>query len=363
MKKGKYALVKLLCLSSILFVCSASAKNFEAKICYDCTKSEAKTLALSEDFTASHTCENDHSAGNAKSCNSKPKHVLVANSKTGQIWGFQVSIKAGSLSARPIDVSDSAFELMTYVVSSYAKLNSVITSVNQALDDQVKFANITSLAPSSTTRLSENCGDYPHLVQAVGASFDPRTIGAYQDLIQSAYSKTYPDENSTLAKRELRSSSFSVSNGDVDINGTWENHSGTIPLHAEFSQNMPSSSDTMPPKNAIAYNVSMNNDTIGLEVNNSLSRINGNAISALKKGRLLDTNACLLERLNQYLEVSIQSDPSDGSYQEGEGAIDFGTGLGFIPKFHETDDTPKSCTWRFFTPQGDVAFVMQGPCP
>lgn len=180
MKKGKYALVKLLCLSSMLFVFSASAKNFEAKICHDCTKSAAKTLALSKEFTASLTCENNHSAGNAKPCVPKPKHVLIANAKKEQIWGFQVSIEAGRLSARPIDVSDSTFELMTYVISSYAKLNNVITSVNQVLGDQVKFANPTSLTPSGTTRLSEDCSDYPHIVQAVDASFNSRTIGAYR---------------------------------------------------------------------------------------------------------------------------------------------------------------------------------------
>jgi hypothetical protein len=363
MEKGKYAFVTLLCLSSMLFAFSSSATNFEAKICNDCNKSEAKALALSEEFTAPLTCKNGHGAGNAKPCDPKPKHVLVANAKTVQIWGFQVSFEAGHLSARTMDVSDNAQESMAYVISSYAKLNDVIASVNQTLDDQNRFANLTSLAPSSTTRISESCGDFPHIVQAVDASFDPITIAAYQDLIQSTYLKTYPGEKSTLAKRELRPSSFSVGNGNVNINGTWENYSGTMLLHAKLSLSTPSSRHTVRSENVIAYDVSMNNDAIELEVNNSGSRINGIAISALKKGRLLNTNTCLLERLNQYLEASVQSDPTDGSYKENEGAVDFGTGLGFIPKSHETDGMPQSCTWRFFTPQGGAAFVMQGACP
>ncbi|MEM7418556.1 MAG: hypothetical protein AAF364_02365 [Pseudomonadota bacterium] len=377
MENGKWkSIVSKLCLVSILPIAfSATAENYQAKICYNCNETEAKSIVLSREFEPELTCYSDDifSPDYTQSCYSQPNEVLVANASTRQIWGYRVFHKnQGSaeyeleLKAQSFNVSSQARSLMNDIITEYAKLDAVIASVNKDFESPSAIFNSTantSFASSSSksilgTYTSSNCDENSSTAKAVRAGFDPRTITSVLDSVQADFRRRYSNPASQFTYSRFTGVNFSAGAGSVGIGGSWEFVTNNRLLVADFTSDVPGL-----PTNKISYNVHMQDNVIDIAVNESASRIDGIAISTLKTGTVTNTDACMLEHLNKYWEASVQSSASGGHFGNG-GLTDYGRGFNFVPQSSNGGGgETEICTWRFYNPQGEPTFTMQGPCP
>lgn len=107
----------------------------------------------------------------------------------------------------------------------------------------------------------------------------------------------------------------------------------------------------------------MNNGYVDIDVNKDGSVIDGLTLRSLELGGADNVSPCFLEQLNKYVPANVQSSITGGNFGYGNGGVDYGTGIGFVPRSSGGGGTPETCTWRFYSAQGEQAFTMQGPCP
>ena len=371
-------LTKLLgtaCMFATLSVAfSATAENYEAKICYNCSEVEARSFALAREFEPELMCYADDvfSPDFSQSCYSQPNQVLVANASTGQVWGFDIfHDNQGSaeyeieLKAQRFTVSGQAKKLMTDILTTYSELDAVIASVNRDLESPSTIFDNTANASLGLelkrsvvgTYSSSNCSDNSNTARAVRAAFDSQTLTNLLDYVQADYKNKYPNPESEFTYSRFNGGSFSAGAGGIGIGGSWEFISVNRLLEANFPSDVPGS-----PANKVVYNVYMERGAIDVDVNEASTRIGGFSISSLRRGGAINVNACLLEKLNQYIKASVQSDPVGGNFGDSS-PVDYGRGRGFIPQSSGSGGGIETCTWRFYDSQGEQMFSMQGPCP
>lgn len=350
------------CLLATLFTAfSATAENYRAKICNDCNEVEAKRIALK--FKTEITCHKDVDIGlELPKCYYQPNQILVANPSTGQVWGFELfrdnkggGEDDGKLNVQRFSVSGEAEMLMTDILTTYSELDAVRETVNQHLENTPSLFD--SKANTSGTKPFSNCDDSSNIAKAVRATFDARTRSNIQQYLQIEYKGKHSKPESKFAYSYFAADTFSVGAGGVGIEGTRDFRSIGKLLEVNFS-----SDDSSPARNKIVYSVIMKNNIIALGINDHGSRIDGLAISALRQGGAINVNACLLEKLNNYIEASVQSDPVGGNFGDSS-PVDYGRGRGFIPQLSSSGGGLETCTWRFYSPQDEQMFSMQGPCP
>lgn len=361
MKKWISVVGSVVFLVALLITQGASAQNYQAIICNNCDETEAKALALLGEFNVKQACSEKppSKADHAQACAAKSNPILVANASTEKIWGFHVfytglgtALDDIRLSAQPFTVNNKTQKVMKEIVKTYAQLDEVIQSVNHKLTTPSSVLETVQSAPSG------NCSDNSSIALAIDAAFSPRTIGKLLDLAQDTYLHKYPDQGTLFSNSHFTGSHFSVSTDNINIEGTREVINKDRLMVADFSDAKTSST-----LNRIAYNVYLQNNVFGISVNENASRIDGIAISALSAGALTNTHPCMLEHLNKYWEASVQSSASGGHFGYG-GSTDYGRGLNFVPQpSNGGGGGSETCTWRFYNPQGEPTFTMQGPCP
>ena len=361
MEKWITVLGSVVFLVTLLITQGASAQNYQAIICNNCDETEAKALALLGEFNVKQACSEKppSKADHAQACAAKSNPILVANASTEKIWGFHVfytgldtALNDIRLSAQPFTVNNKTQKVMKEVVKTYAQLDEVIQSVNHKLTTPSSVLETVQSAPSG------NCGNNLSIAAAIGAAFSRRTNSKLLELVQDTYLHKYPNQGTLFSNSHFTGSSFSVSTDNINIEGTREVINKDRLMVADFSD-----AKTSTTLNRIAYNVYLQNHVLGISVNENASRIDGIAISALSAGALTNTNPCMLEHLNKYWEASVQSSASGGNFGDG-GLTDYGRGFNFVPQpSNGGGGGSETCTWRFYNPQGEPTFTMQGPCP
>lgn len=361
MKKWITVVGSVVFLVTLLITQGASAQNYQAIICNNCDKTEAKAFALLGEFNVKHACSQKPPSKtvHSQTCVVKSNPILVANASTEKIWGFHVfytglgtALDDIRLSAQPFTVNNKTQKVMKEIVKTYAQLDEVIQSVNHKLTTPSSVLETVQSAPS------RNCSDNSSIALAIDAAFSPRIIGKLLDLAQDTYQHKYPDQGALFSNSHFTSGHFSVSADNINIEGTRE----VINKHRLMVADI-SDAKTSKTINRIAYNVYLQNHVLGISVNENASRIDGIAISALSAGALTNTNPCMLEHLNKYWEASVQSSASGGDFGDS-GLTDYGRSFNFIPQpSNGGGDESEICTWRFYNPQGEPTFTMQGACP
>lgn len=370
----------IICLVLLSVSGKTFSQDFKARICKDCTYSEAKEIAkkLKPELVCQQVGRNPNPVfGSEEQCYSTTNKVLVVNQATREIFGFY---NEHSNQGTPrYNMSNTLRDMSSYPTAVDTLINDVLDTYAQ-LDEiaaQVTADFNQGTMPSSTEKLKFNtystanttnatCDNAPE-AKAMNAMLDGRNMANVQNRAQE-YARQKQLDTRSFHKTRFTGVNFGVSAGGVSVGGTWE----YIPENRTVIQNFTLNTDVPVnyPRNQVAYELSLDSaGFIGIELNKNATILDGISLGVLKQVNfsVSQISNCLAELFDKKFPKSISS-PGGGAIGTPAGSGSAPLGWGNIPVVRGggrlgTSGGGGTCTHHYYDHHGHPMASIQGACP